>query len=178
MRNALPFIAAMALFGTGCVPLTVGPGSPRPNVIVAAEKLPASLVLDPAILDDFVIPSTGSGSEVTVRSWRTTLTAGYQSAFPTPGTSGRQLVLLKAELSFAPAAVSGGGRGGTAAVIAAVRYQAKLLDSSGNELGAIAGNAQAREPNINLREPGMTDNASKAVDALYEALVVDLLSKN
>jgi hypothetical protein len=144
-------------------------------VIVAPEKLPAAIVLDPAIRDEFVIPGTGSVRQVTVRSWRTTLTAGYQSAFLTAGSSGRRLLLLKADLSFGPAAVSSAG---TAAVFAAIRYQAKLLDSSGNELGAIAGNAQAREANTSVREAAMTDNASKAVEALYEALAADLLSKN
>jgi hypothetical protein len=175
MRNAVPFIVTLVLFGAGCVPLSVGPGSPRPNVIVAPDKVPAAIVLDPAIRDEFVIPGTGSVRDVTVRSWRTTLTTGYQNAFPTAGGSGRRLVLLKADLSFGPAAVSSSG---TSAVVAAIRYQARLLDSSGNELGAIAGNAEAREVNTSPREAAMTDNASKAVDALYEALAANLLSKS
>ena len=58
---------------TGCWHLAVGPASPRPNVMLAQDKSPATLVLAPGIPDQFVIPSTGSVNKVPVRGWRTTL---------------------------------------------------------------------------------------------------------
>jgi len=176
MRTTLLAIAAVALLVASCGNLSGGPAAPRPNVIVSAENAPANIVVGPAVLDDFVVPATGSVRAVSVRGWRRTLTAGYQSALPTAGSSGRQLELISADLSFAPAAVS--AQFGTAAVIGAIRFKARLLDATGKELGSFAGTAQAREANASASEAGMTDNASKTVEALYEALATELLSKS
>ncbi len=132
MRVALCVLVAASLLVPGCANLAVGPSSPRPNVMVGPEVVPADLVLDPAIPDNFVIPATASVNQVPVRSWRQTLNTGYHSAFPLPGSSGRQMQLLAAELSFAPAAVS---MHGTAAVVASIRFKARLVDSSGAEVG-------------------------------------------
>jgi hypothetical protein len=103
------------------------------------------------------------------------LTAGYQSAFPGAGGPGRQLELLSAELSFGPAAVS---QAGTVAVVAMIRFKARVVDASGNELASFAGTVQAREANTSTSEDGMTDNAAKAVEALYETLARELLSRS
>jgi hypothetical protein len=142
--------------------------------MVAPEKAPVALVLSPAVQDDYVIPSTGSIRDVPVKSWRTTLTSGFQSAFPATGGSGRRLELLEASLSFAPAAVS---MNGTAAVVAQIRFKARLFDATGTEVGSLAGTAQAREANTSATEGGMTTNAAKAVEAMYEGLAVELFSK-
>ena len=175
MRTALSLmlVVVVGLVATGCGHLAVGPASPRPNVIVAPEKAPVSLVLAPTVPDDFVIPDSGSVNEVPVKSWRQTLTAGFQSAFPRGGV-GRRLEILQAELSFGPAAV---GRGGTAAVIAQIRFKARLFDETGNEIGALAGTSHAREANVSASEAGMTDNATKAVESLYEVLATELIAK-
>jgi hypothetical protein len=165
-------LVAVSLLVPGCAKLAVGPSSPRPNVMVAPEAVPAELVLDPAIPDNFLIPSTASVNQVPVRSWRQTLDTGYHSAFPSPGTSGRRLQLIEAGLSFAPAAVS---MRGTAAVIASIRFKARLVDSSGAEVAKLAGTVEAREANVSPSEQGMTDNAMKAVEALYEKLAAELL---
>jgi hypothetical protein len=175
MRGPLIVLVAASLLVAGCANLTVGPSSPRPNVLIAAEAAPAELVLDAAISDNFVIPATASVNQVPVRSWRQTLGAGYHSAFPSAGSSGRRLELLEAELSFSPAAVS---RDGTAAVIASIRFKSRLLDSSGAEVAKLAGTVEAREVNVRPSEEGMTDNAKKAVEALYEKLAVELLQKS
>jgi hypothetical protein len=164
-----------AVFGlAGCWHLAVGPAAPRPNVMLAQDKTPAALVLDPGIADTFVIPGTGSVNSVPVRGWRGTLEAGFRSAFPPGSPTGRKLELIEAELTFAPAAV---GFGGTAAVRANIRFKARVLDASGKEIGVLAGNAAAREANVSASEAGMTDNASKAVEALYEVLATELLAK-
>lgn len=172
MRAALRVLVAVSLSIPGCANLTVGPSAPRPNVMVAAEDVPAGLVMDAAILDNFVIPGTASVNQVPVHSWRQTLETGYRSAFPSAGSSGRRLELLEAAPSFAPAAVS---MNGTAAVIASIRFKARLLDSSGAELAKLAGTVTAREANVSPSERGMTDNAMKAVEALYEKLATELL---
>lgn len=165
-------MVAVSLLIPGCANLAVGPSSPRPNVMVGPEAVPAELVLDPAIPDNFVIPATASVNQVPVRSWRHTLDTGYHSAFPSPGSSGRRLQLLEAALSFAPAAVS---MHGTAAVVASIRFKARLVDPSGAEVAKLAGTVEAREANVTPSEQGMTDNAMKAVEALYEKLAAELL---
>jgi hypothetical protein len=175
MRGALLVVVAVSLLVPGCANLAVGPSSPRPNVMVGPEAVPADLVLDPAIPDKFVIPGTASVNQVPVRSWRQTLNTGYHSAFPSPGSAGRRLQLLEAGLSFAPAAVS---TYGTAAVIASIRFKARLVDSSGAEVARLAGTVEAREANVSPSERGMTDNAMKAVEALYEKLATELLQKS
>jgi hypothetical protein len=160
---------------TGCVfgDLTVNPASPRPNVVIAADKSPTTLILAPSIPNDYVIPGTGSINEVTVHGWRQTLDAGFHAAFG-GGPSGRKLELMEAELEFKPAAV---GQGGTRAVVAAIRYKARVLDAQGQELSVYAGRATAREANTAANPQGMTDNASKAVESLYEGLTTELLVK-
>jgi hypothetical protein len=123
---AVAFAALAAL--TGCWHLAVGPAAPRPNVMLAQDKTPAALLLDPGIPDAFVIPGTGSVNSVPVRGWRGTLEAGFRSAFPPGSPTGRTLELIEAELTFAPAAV---GFGGTAAVRATIRFKARVLDARG-----------------------------------------------
>ncbi len=158
-----------------CGHLVVGPAVPRPNVMLAAVKVPAELVLAPTVPDAFVIPGTGSVNAVPVTGWRGTLDAGFKNAFASPGKDGRKLEILMAELSFGAAVVS--GQFGTVAVTAAIRFKARLLDASGRELGALAGTAPARESNGSPTPAGMTDNAAKAVEALYETLAAELLAK-
>jgi hypothetical protein len=174
MKLVSSVLLACAVGLAGCWHLAVGPAAPRPNVMLAQDKTPAALVLDPGIPDVFVIPGTGSVNKVPVRGWRGTLEAGYRSAFPA-GSTGRTLELIEAELTFAPAAV---GFGGTAAVRATIRFKARVQDASGKEIGVLAGNVAAREANVSASEAGMTDNASKAVEALYEALATELLAKS
>jgi hypothetical protein len=171
----------VALIAGACVPgltipgshLAVGPATPRPNVAIAPEKRPAKLVLGPAVADAYVVPKTGSVNEVPVRGWRGTLEAGYASAFPAAPT-GRTLTIEEAELSFSPAAA---GPGGTAAVYAVIRFKARVVDETGTKGGELAGTAQAREADVSPTEEGMTDNAAKAVEAMYEVIVAELLSK-
>jgi len=171
----LRLLAALAcsLFVSACWNLSVGPSSPRPNILLTADKTPARLVMGPAVKNEFTIPDTASVNEVPVRGWRVTLEYGFRNAFP-QATSGRTLELIEAELSFGPAAV---GRGGTAAVVGAIRFKARVLDASGAEVGALAGTATAREANTSASEEGMTRNAQLAVEALYEKVAAELLIK-
>ena len=172
MRNALLMIM---LFGVGCGTLSVGAGAPRPNVMVAVDKQPSTLVLDPGILDASEIPPIGAIPTVEVRDWRQSLTAGYQSAFPAGAPAGVTLVLLKAELSFAPASA---GRHEVTTMQAMVRFQARLLDAAGNELGTLAGTALAPGATASFNERDLSANAATAVEALYERLATDLLSRS
>jgi len=142
-------------------------------VLIAAARSPSALQLDASILDAYTIPSTASVNAVPVTGWRGTLESGFHSAFP-GASSGRTLQLLQAELSFGAAAV---GMGGTAAVRASIRFKARLLDASGKELGAVAGTADAHDANTSASEGGMTANASEAVEALYEMLTNEFISK-
>lgn len=172
-RRTVLAVLTSAVILTGCWNLAVGPASPRPNVVVAQEKAPGALVLGPVIHDEFVVPHTASVNEVPVKGWRGTLERGFQSGFGSlHGT--RKLEILEAELTFAPAAV---GPGGTGAVVALIRFKARVSDASGKELGVLAGTARAREANTSASEEGMTDSASKAVEALYEMLTAELLAK-
>ena len=174
-------LLALALSSGACfVPsmpaghMAVGPATPHPNVVVAPEKAPGTLVLGPSVDNDFVIPATGSVREVPVHGWRATLEAAFHSAFSAP-SSDRKLEILEARLSFAPAAVS---RGATAAVTATIAFKARVLDGHDVELGIVAGTAQAKEANVSVTEAAMTDSAAKAVESLYEALTAELLAKN
>jgi hypothetical protein len=174
MRISL-FVLAVAT--TGCLfsnHLAVGPASPRPNIAVAPDKAPSALVLAPEIATDFEIKATGSVNAVPVRDWRHTLEAGYKNAFTTPST-GRTLELVSAELAFSPAAVS--SHGATMGVVATIRFKARLVDASGKMLGELAGTAAAPEADVSPNEEGMTDNASKAVESLFEMITRDLLAK-
>jgi hypothetical protein len=162
-------LLAMAFALAGCV-LNVGPSSPRPNVMIRASDAPTELTLAPNIQESYVIPRSASINQVNVTGWRTTLEAGFHNAFPSgDAQSGKRLEILEADLSFSPRAV---GEGGTAAVSANIRFKARLVGPSGEELGALAGTAQAREAITNVN--GTTDNASKAVEAMYELLVAKL----
>ncbi len=161
-----------------CADLTVGASSPQPNVMVAQKMAPTSLVLGSAIKDDFVIPATRSVSEVPVHAWRETLTAGFRNAFPAArGEPGRRLELIEADLSFAPAAVSPQMFDRTTAVYATIRFKARVLDAGGEEQYAIAGTVHSREANVAATQDGMTENAMKVVEALYEKLSSELLSR-
>jgi hypothetical protein len=165
---------AVALFVSGCANLAVGPSSPHPNVILAAAKTPGTLVLGPQVSDNFTVAGTASVNEVPVSGWRKTIDAGFHNAFPSAAANGRKLELMQADLSFAPAAI---GPGGTAAVVATIRFKARVIDATG-ERGVLAGTVHAREANTSASEAGMTDNASKAIEALYEVLVAELLQKS
>jgi hypothetical protein len=171
--NALRLLAVFACSVSlcACSNLAVGPSSPRPNILLTADKTPARLVMGPAIKNDLTIADTASVNEVPVRGWRVTLEYGFRNAFPR-AESGRTLELIEAELSFGPAAV---GPGGTAAVVAHVRFKARVTDAAGAEVAALAGTATAREANTSASEEGMTRNAQLAVEALYEKLAAELL---
>jgi uncharacterized lipoprotein YbaY len=158
---------AAALLLSGCS-LNVGPSSPHPNVMVRANDAPAALVLDPSIQESFVIPRTGSINPVNVTGWRTTLENAFHNAFP-EGNGGRKLEILQAELGFSPRAVS---QAGTAAVSANIRFKARLVSATGDELGVLAATAQAREAVTNVNDT--TANAAKAVEAMYEMLASEM----
>ncbi len=166
-------ILPLALLVAACGHLAVEPSSPHPNVMLPANKVPGTLVLAPEITENFTIAGNASVNEVPVRGWRSTLTAGFRNAFPSGAEGGPKLELIEANLSFAPAAV---GSGGTAAVVATIRFKARVIDRTGER--ALAGTVRAREANTSASEAGMTDNASKAVEALYEALAGGLLQKS
>jgi len=171
---------ALALLASplGCADLTVGPSAPQPNILVPQKLAPASLVLGPAIKDDFLIPATRSVSEVPVQRWRQTLTTGFRNAFPAArGEPGRKLELIEAELSFGPAAVSPQMFDRTTAVYATIRFKARLLSAAGEEEAAIAGTVHSREANVSATTEGMTESAMKVVEALYERLATDLVSR-
>lgn len=172
MKTSLLFslcLFAIALLDIGCV-LNVGPSSPRPNVLMHASDAPAGLVLAQGVQETYVIPRTGSINQINVSGWRTTLEAGFHNAFPTEtAQNGRQLEILQAELGFSPRAV---GPGGTAAISANVRFKARLLGPSHEELGIFVGTAQAREAITSVS--GTTDNASKAVEAMYELIANEI----
>ena len=170
----LPSTLAVAMLLVGCGHLAVGPASPHPNVILAAAKTPGTLVLGPAVSDNFTVAGTASVNEVPVSGWRSTINTGFRNAFPSAVENGRKLELMQADLSFAPAAV---GRGGTAAVVATIRFKARVVDATG-ERGVLAGTVHAREANTSASEEGMTDNAAKAIEALYEMLTAELLQKS
>jgi hypothetical protein len=172
--NRVFLLAICFVFLTGCWDLSVGPATPKPNVMLAQSQTPSQLVLASSIQDAFTIPSSGSVNSVPVSGWRSTLEYGFHSAFPTGSPDGRRLELLLAELAFGAAGV---GMGGTAAVRASIRFKARLLDRSGGELAVLAGTAIARDANTSASPEGMTANASQAVEVLYEKLATDLLSK-
>jgi hypothetical protein len=164
------FAATLGL--AGCA-LSVGPSSPHPNVMINATDAPSALVLADNIQEIYVIPGTGSVNPVNVTGWRTTLEAGFHNAFPDGAdSSGRKLEILEASLSFSPRAV---GAAGTAAVSANIRFKARLVSASGEELGVLAATAQAPEAITNVS--GTTDNAAKAVEAMYEMLATKLATR-
>lgn len=171
---------ALALLASplGCADSTVGPSAPQPNILVPQKLAPASLALGPAIKDEFLIPATRSVSEVPVQSWRQTLTTGFRNAFPAArGEPGRKLELIEAELSFGPAAVSPQMFDRTTAVYGTIRFKARLLSASGEEEAAIAGTVHSREANVSATTEGMTESAMKVVEALFERLATDLISR-
>jgi hypothetical protein len=180
LRQFACTLALLALFvpALGCADLTVGPSAPQPNILVPQKLAPASLVLGPAIQDDFLIPATRSVSEVPVQRWRQTLTTGFRNAFPAArGEPGRKLELIEAELSFGPAAVSPQMFDRTTAVYGTIRFKARLLSATGEEEAAIAGTVHSREANVSATTEGMTESAMKVVEALYERLATDLVSR-
>jgi uncharacterized lipoprotein YbaY len=165
-------LLASGLFGaivllSGCS-LSVGPSSPHPNVMVRADDAPAALALGPSVQESFVIPRTGAINPVNVTGWRTTLENGFHNAFP-EGGGGRTLEILQADLGFSPRAIN---QAGTAAVSANIRFKARLLSATGEELGVLAGTAQA--PEVATRPGDTTANAGKAVEAMYEMLANQL----
>ena len=174
MKNLRATIAGMSLLVTACGPLKVGPATPRPNVVVAQANTPSVVLIAPGVPDQFVIPEANGIRSVNVRGWRGTLQAAFHNAFPSGGPNGRKLELVSVELSFAPAAVS--AHYGVAAIIAQIRYKVRLLDASGQELGAAAGTVEAREASVSAKEEAMTNNAAKAVEALYEKVTAELLN--
>lgn len=162
LRNSLGVLILVAACGN----LRVDPASPRPNVDLAPAVSPVSLTLDASIRDSFVIPHTPSVNEVPVSGWRGTLTRGFDAAFK-GGASDHVLVLREAELSFGPAAI---GMGGTAAVRAHIRFKSSLVDPSGNEVGRISGDVDARDAATSPNPEAMTMNAAQATEAMYEQI--------
>lgn len=176
MRGFLCIVVAVALFaGCGRPNVTVVPTTPKPNVAVSADSAPAALKLHDSIKDDFTTSEDGGVMAVPVKGWRSTLTNGFESAFSPSGKQGRTLEILSADLSFAPAAVAANHN--VVAVRAQIRYKARLLSEDGSELGIIAGTADARDANSSPKSETMTSNAAQAVEAMYEALTVELIQK-
>ncbi len=167
-------LAVLVFLLGGCGPLIVMQATPRPNVALSADRVPAALRLADAIPDQFVIPGTASVREIHVSSWRSTLQAGFDAAFPNRAPQGG-LEILSVELSFAPLAMDSTGT--TRAVAATIRYRARLVGADGSELGLVAETVRAREAITNPASPEMTRSAGQAVEAMYEHIASTLLSQ-
>ena len=168
------FLACALALPTGCGPLLVGPASPHPNVLIPDDAAPGAIVLAPGIADAFVLPRSPGLRAISVVGWRTTLEAGFHDAFPS-GRGGRTLEILAAELSFSPAALGPGGVTGGVVGHDPLQAPARATRPARRRIGILAGTARAREMVVHPR--AVTDNASKAVEALYETLAAELLGK-
>jgi hypothetical protein len=169
--NLFPTVAAAAILLTAaCGNLRVNAASPRPNVDLPAAISPVKLDLDPAIVDEFVIPKTDAVNQVPVTGWRSTLSKGFENGFK-GGSSTFVLQLREADLSFGPAAI---GPGGTAAVRARIRFKSSIVDASGKELARVGGEVVARDAATSPSPEGMTANASEAVEAMYEGIAAKI----
>jgi hypothetical protein len=173
--TALRFAAALSLVvtlgGIGCANLTVMPSSPTPAAAISQARAPSTLVLAQGIANDFVTPQANGVTEVPVKGWRDTLTAGFQNAYPN-GSSGRTLAFDLAELSFAPAAVD--SQHGVRAIRAQIKFKVRVLDAAGAEVAIVTGRVEAPEANTAPRSESMTTNVRKAVEVLFEAITAKM----
>lgn len=157
----------------GCSMFTpnVHVGHPQPNIALSAELAPSELKIDSSVPNEFKTPPSSGMMEFPVHDWHQTLTNGFQSAF-SDASSGHQLQLLLADLSFAPNAVTAQGQ--VRAVRAQIRFKARLVSQTGEELAVIAGTVESREANTQGSDDAMTLNAAYAVESLYEAIAAKL----
>lgn len=169
-------VALMFMATSWACTSNVGPLNPKPNVMVRPDIAPSRLVVDASVKDSFVISHPGAYLDVHVTGWRQSLQNGFGNAFPAGATSGRTLELLQANLSFAPAAAS---TWGVAAVVAMIRFKARLVDRTGTEVASLAGTAQAREllpTPTGPADEALARNAAEAIEALYEQLSERLIA--
>jgi hypothetical protein len=161
----------------GCIPLRVGPVEPRPNVAFAGQTgLSLALELAQEVPGAALVPKTYSTPKTALTGWRTTLNAGFENGFvhafksPRSGSADLRLQLLRADLSWAPVAVSHGNAGASEAL---VTYRARLLDSAGKELGVAAGTARAKVPTVQFQDA--EGCVASAVESAYEEIAEKLL---
>lgn len=137
-----------------------------------------TLVIAPEIPDRFDVPEQNGVTAVPVESWRTSLTNGFRNGPSRFFASGDtlHLVLVEARLDYVPTALFGRGAqvSGTAAVVARVRYLARLTTASGEVLGRAQGEVFSVQPWTDMG--GSSTTGAEAIEAMYVDLAKKLLS--
>jgi len=203
MRVLLVAVVLLSCVGCFTGPLRVGQLNPRPNVVqvgaldprpnvapqvagapaggdkaVAASFAPAhpalSLSLDAEIPDQFVVRRRNRIPDTNVQSWRASLTSGFRNAFGPEQPGGRAIVIDRAELSWAPAAVD--NHGSILAMNAQLTYRASLVDGAGRNVGGVAGTVESKSPASNF--DGIEPSVTSAIESMYEDISVRLLGES
>lgn len=138
-----------------------------------------ALVIAPEIPDQFDVPEQNGVTAVPVESWHRSLANGFRNG---PGkffaagdtSSGLRLVLLEARLDYVPTAMlARGARVGAAAVVARVRYMARLATATGEVIGRAQGEVYSTQPWMEMG--GSSTTGSEAIEAMYVDLTKKLL---
>lgn len=163
---------------SGCIKQTlfVTRADPSPNVALVQSKARLALRIEPDVPDTYVHPRTSGIGPTDVKQWHETLQAGFEQgiapSFAAPGAGADfVLVLKKAELAMVPAAVSGDGY--VVSGRAQVRFQAQLLDATGQPVRAVSGTVESKTSSSRMEDATLL--AGDAVEGMYEEIAAKLL---
>ncbi len=173
VRAATLALLACALF-SGCA-LSIVTSNPRPNVDLGQQKQSLAFKMEPGVLDAFQVPSKNGVAGADVTGWHLTLENafknGFAEAFAKGGAdSDLTLVIVEAEPTFAPTAVTANGQ--VVSVSAQLRYKARLLDKAGQVVRRSTATVASKKSVTSRNEA--SDSVAGAVESMYERLAVDL----
>ena len=171
----LVILAGLAVL-PGCS-ILIGPGNPRPNIVVASQKKSLRVVISDSIPNDFDPQTPPHLRNMHVQGWHQTLEKGFSNGFGDSmrvvdsGTSDWTLKIDNAELEYVSAAVN--GYGNVVALTAQIRFKASL-QRDGEEL-RLAGTVESKKATSQGAEiPAL---AYSAIETMYEKIAADLFNR-
>lgn len=177
MKRLTAVVSLMVLTSCFRAAVRVNIVEPQPNIDLPRSNLALGLDLG-KVPDAFEVPEQNGVTSVPVEGWRTSLQAGFQNGiarfFANRKPADFTLKFLKADLEYTPVAVYSQG-GGAAAVRARVTYLAQLVDSNGQVVMRMKGQALSRNPWTTWG--GSESTAAEALAQMYEEIADDSLRK-
>jgi len=154
-------VGVVALVGSAGCSATFGAVNPRPSVVIDPQM--GSLALELGQIPDTQKPGDGN---LTITNFQTTLTTGFRNM--AGANYAAQAKEAKLVLHIEQAEL-GRGNLGTLGAFLTIRYKAIWSDGAGNQIAAMAGVAQPRNP----AETGPR-HIEDVVEVMYEEMVAGL----
>lgn len=149
---------------------------PRPMVDLPDSQQGMRIEIDGAVRDQFLVPEQNGITPVPVEGWHASLQNGFKNGpgrfYKGDSTDAKawKLVILSADLDYVPTAMFARGVSvvGAAAVVARVRYMARVVAPDGKV--AVRDQGEVLSTNQWTQAGGSSTTAAEAIAAMYQSI--------